>query len=418
VGPRSRALVAGVTAMLEKINSGGTGLAAIGQLLDDVQAVLGAVGVAASEYVESDGRVIATTGLLAPFVGMRFDGLTDQARKVKQGPGVHEYEVSDAQPMIAQHLVAFGIDRLLVAGAEADGEVVCTVTAVYGKSADADQIGILSRDNAMAIMRMTAAIVGHLYTDGVGLPVLGGGADAADRGPGRRDISERSLFVAMASHELRTPVTVIKGYADTLSDHWDALDTSSKLDAVRILSQRAGELARLVDRLLTSAVGAEADHAPAPFDLVASLRTASSDLPANLRRRVVVALPPELPMASGNRADMQTVLTELVINADKYSASAEPITLTGGSDSRTVFFRVSDRGIGVRPDEVELAFARYWQGDDLGATRRPGVGLGLYLVRKTIERQNGWVSLRPRDGGGTVAEVRLPRGDLNRSGEA
>jgi two-component system, OmpR family, phosphate regulon sensor histidine kinase PhoR len=112
------------------------------------------------------------------------------------------------------------------------------------------------------------------------------------------------------------------------------------------------------------------------------------------------------------------VLTELVMNADKYSASAEPITLTAGCDGRTVYFRVSDRGIGVRPDEVELAFARYWQGGDLGATRRPGVGLGLYLVRKTIERQNGWVSLRPRDGGGTVAEVRLPRGDLSGSGEA
>jgi two-component system phosphate regulon sensor histidine kinase PhoR len=131
-----------------------------------------------------------------------------------------------------------------------------------------------------------------------------------------------------------------------------------------------------------------------------------------------VALPAELPVASGNRADIRTVLTELVINADKYSASAEPITLTGGSDGRTVYFRVSDRGIGVRPDEVELAFARYWQGDDHGSTRRPGVGLGLYLVRKTIERQNGWVSLRPRDGGGTVAEVRLPRGDLSGSGEA
>jgi signal transduction histidine kinase len=266
-------------------------------------------------------------------------------------------------------------------------------------------------------MRMCAAVVAHLYTDRVGLPVLGDGGDSPIR-HGRRDVSERSLFVAMASHELRTPVTVIKGYADTLTDHWDALDTSSKLEAVRVVSQRAGELARLVDRLLTSAVGADGERAPSSFDLISALRAASSELPANLRRRLAVALPADLPPALGNRADMQTVLTELVMNADKYSASAEPITLTAGGDGRTVYFRVSDRGIGVRPDEVELAFARYWQGDDHGATRRPGVGLGLYLVRKTIERQNGWVSLRPRDGGGTVAEVRLPRGDLSGSGEA
>jgi two-component system, OmpR family, phosphate regulon sensor histidine kinase PhoR len=412
VRPRSRALVAGVTAMLEKINSGGTGLTAIGQLLDDVQTALGAVGAAASEYVDTEGRVIAATGIVAPFVGMRFDGSTNLSFAVKAGPGVHAYDVREIQPMASQHLMSFGVKRLLVAGAEADGEVVCSVTTVF----DEAQLG--EPDEESAIMRMAAAVVAHLYTDRVGLPVLGGGSDSPIRGPGRRDVSERSLFVAMASHELRTPVTVIKGYADTLTDHWDALDTSSKLEAVRVMGQRAGELARLVDRLLTSAVGADGDREPASFDLIASLRAATGELPANLRRRLAVALPADLPPASGNRADIQTVLTELVINADKYSASAEPITLTAGSDGHTVYFRVSDRGIGVRPDEVELAFARYWQGDDHGATRRPGVGLGLYLVRKTIERQNGWVSLRPRDGGGTVAEVRLPRGDLSGSGEA
>ena len=150
---------------------------------------------------------------------------------------------------------------------------------------------------------------------------------------------------------------------------------------------------------------------PAAFDLTEALRGAAADLPAHLRRRLSVALPGSLPAALGNRSDIVTVLTELVTNADKYSGSAEPITLTAGQDGRTVYFRVSDRGIGVRPEEVEMAFERYWQGGDHGSVRRPGVGLGLYLVRKTIERQNGWVSLRPRDGGGTVAEVRLPRGD-------
>jgi signal transduction histidine kinase len=412
VGPRSRALVAGVTAMLEKINSGGTGLGAIGQLLDDVQAALGAIGATASEYVEKEGRVISATGIAAPFVGLRFDATTDVSFTVKSGVGVHEYAVDEVQPMAVHHLKGFGAQRLLVAGAEADGEVVCSVTTIFEHPRSAD------REGEIAIMRLAAAVVAHLYTDRVGLPVLGGGADSPLRGPGRRDVSERSLFVAMASHELRTPVTVIKGYADTLTDHWDALDASSKMEAVRVVSQRAGELARLVDRLLTNAVVAEGDRQPTSFDLAAALRAAVGELPLNLRRRLAVALPAELPDASGNRADIQSVLTELVMNADKYSASAEPITLTAGSDGQTVYFRVADRGIGVRHDEVELAFARYWQGDDRGATRRPGVGLGLYLVRKTIERQNGWVSLRPRDGGGTVAEVRLPRGDRHGSGEA
>jgi two-component system phosphate regulon sensor histidine kinase PhoR len=102
----------------------------------------------------------------------------------------------------------------------------------------------------------------------------------------------------------------------------------------------------------------------------------------------------------------------------KYSSpAAGPVEIVVVSDARTVGFQVLDRGIGVRPEHVESAFERFWQADTGDHRRYGGVGLGLYLVRRIVERQNGWVSLRPRESGGTVAEVRLPRGDL-RSGEA
>jgi signal transduction histidine kinase len=117
-------------------------------------------------------------------------------------------------------------------------------------------------------------------------------------------------------------------------------------------------------------------------------------------------------------------VSELVTNAGKYAPpDSGDIEVDGVSDARTVGIRVSDRGIGVRPEHVESAFERFWQADTGDHRRYGGVGLGLYLVRRIVERQNGWVSLRPRDSGGTVAEVRLPRGDLGRaamrqSGEA
>jgi len=144
-----------------------------------------------------------------------------------------------------------------------------------------------------------------------------------------------------------------------------------------------------------------------------------AELPAELRRRLTVQLPVDLPKALGDRASLATVLTELVTNADKYTDdNADPVELTAGADAQSVFFRVSDRGVGVRPEHVERAFDRFWQGESGNRRRYPGAGLGLYLVRRIIERQNGWVSLRPRQGGGTVAEVRLPRGDVTMSGEA
>ncbi|MBG6068862.1 PAS domain-containing sensor histidine kinase [Micromonospora ureilytica] len=226
----------------------------------------------------------------------------------------------------------------------------------------------------------------------------------------RRD-HDRELFVAVTSHELRTPVTVIKGYADTLTDHWESLTEVDRRQAARVIGQRANELARLVDRLLSSAAEAgPGDDPPTPFDLGEALRAAVVDLPAELRRRLVLRLPGDLPKALGHRPSLATVLTELTTNAGKYSAPDSPIEITACGRGQLVAFRVSDQGIGIRPEHVERAFDRFWQGESGDRRGYPGAGLGLYLVRRIVEQQNGWVSLRPRTGGGTVAEVRLPRG--------
>jgi two-component system phosphate regulon sensor histidine kinase PhoR len=222
----------------------------------------------------------------------------------------------------------------------------------------------------------------------------------------------------MTSHELRTPVTVIKGYADTLAERWDLLSDQARRDAVFVVGQRAGELARLVERLLTAAsdvAGLRDSSARLPFEPAGALREAAADLPADLRRDLHVNLPEELPKVRGDRASLATVLTELVTNACKYSPERVDVELTAGSDARTVWIRVGDRGLGIRPEHAERAFERFWQLDRGDQRRYGGVGLGLYLVRRIVERQNGWVSLRPREGGGTVAEVRLPRVD---AGEA
>lgn len=233
--------------------------------------------------------------------------------------------------------------------------------------------------------------------------------DATDQH--RRD-HDRDLFVAVTSHELRTPVTVIKGYADMLDEHWESVPEADRRRAAGVIGQRAAELARLVDRLLSAAydAGTVGASPPVPFDLVDGLRSAAADLPADLRHRLSIELPQHLPKALGDRACLPTVLTELVTNAAKYSPEGSPVRLSAGADERTVAFRVGDRGIGIRPDHVERAFERFWQGESGDRRRYPGAGLGLYLVRRVVERQNGWVSLRPREGGGTVAEVRFPRG--------
>lgn len=226
----------------------------------------------------------------------------------------------------------------------------------------------------------------------------------------RPPLVDRDLFIAVTSHELRTPVTVIKGFADTLVEHWDALDPAGRRAAVRVIGQRAGELARLVDRLLAATTEPPGTPTNAPFDLIDALHEAVAGLCSELSRRLRTELPETLPKAYGSRASLATVLTELITNAAKHSSDL--VELSVGADDREVLFRVTDRGIGIAPEHVEQAFTRYWQADATDRREHPGAGLGLYLVRQIVERQNGQVSLRPGDNGGTVAEVRLPRADV------
>ncbi len=234
-----------------------------------------------------------------------------------------------------------------------------------------------------------------------------------------RDITEarrweqsRELFVALTSHELRTPVTVIKGYADTLNDRWDLLDDRGRKYAASVLGQRAGDLARLLDRLLSAVSDLGVPTVLAKFDLGAAVKAAVESQPAEVADRLNVVIPDDLPAAWGEEQNIAGVIAELVTNAGKYSPSAAGrIDIECDADETTVGIRVSDNGIGVRPDHVERAFERFWQADTGDHRRFGGVGLGLYLVRRIVERQNGWVSLQPRQSGGTVAEVRLPRAD-------
>lgn len=236
-----------------------------------------------------------------------------------------------------------------------------------------------------------------------------------------RDVSDakyraqaQEMFVAVTSHELRTPVTVIQGYAQMLTDRWDDLDDGARRDALTVVDQRARQLATLVDRLL---VGAWSDtESWAAPDLCTDLGKAVHETVAHLddevRGLLVLSVPESLPRVRTDHRSVATVLTELITNAHKNSPADGKITVTVGSDPQTGYLLVTDHGTGISPGDVERAFERFWQADGTDHGRAGGVGLGLYLVRRIMERHGGWVSLRPGECGGTVAEVRLPRVDV------
>ncbi|HEX6968540.1 MAG TPA: HAMP domain-containing sensor histidine kinase [Micromonosporaceae bacterium] len=388
--PDYAALLAGHAEALDLIDAGVGASVALTRLLSTAQAALGAAGLSLVEPGAVGGRIVLATGAMTSAVGQPVD--LDRLA-CDDAPRSAEVEVIDLSGWLADHLARHDLPRVLIArtGVRQGGHLL----AHFRPDAR------LTSDHH-GVMAFLASAVGHLAW-GVGSGGAGGLADTQDR-----HTQDPDLFVALIGHELRTPVTVIKGYAETLATHWESLADADRRQAAEAIGQRSTELARLVDRLLAAATPDPVDAAP--FDVAGALRGAVAELPSRLRRRLSVELPDELPKALGDPVSVAWVLSELVTNADKYSPAGSPVELTAAADEAAVLFRVEDRGVGIRPEHVERAFDRFWRGEQNDDGRYPGIGLGLYLARKLIQRQNGRISVRPREMGGTVVEVRLPRG--------
>jgi two-component system phosphate regulon sensor histidine kinase PhoR len=399
------ALLDRLTDLIDVTRDGESGLRGLNRIVEAAAAATGATGAAFVEYTPMGGHLVAATDSLSWALGLPVDVSEPEAVKMLAALRGQQTAVDRLPPERAAHIRGRGIQRIVSAVGSIGGCLVGSLHVCFPDlqgQADAYQL---------AVMRLLATAAARLYLESTELPVYRDGpAAAVEQQPDTEQ--GRELFIAMTSHELRTPVTVIKGYADTLVERWDSLDDPSRREAVRVVWQRARELARLIDRLLSAAsevTGVSDGSTRMPFDPAAVLHDAVLELSPDLRRCLRVKLPDSLPKVRGDRASFATVLTELVTNACKYSPDWVDVELTAGADAYTVWIRVSDRGLGIRPEHAERAFERFWQLERGDQRQYGGVGLGLYLVRKIVERQNGWVSLRPREGGGAVAEVRLPR---------
>jgi signal transduction histidine kinase len=373
-------------------------LAAIDALVATVYEASEAAGATYTEYGTDGGRVVVAHGgmtwTLGQPIGADFVD-TDVIGRAWAGR-------VDALPNpVAEPLLRRGVVAMAGQPIRSGGRVVGAIHLYFG------ELDEEMWPEAGSLLRVAGAFAAQVHATGVTAPV---------RAPVEED--DRNLFLAVAGHELRTPVTVIKGYASLLDDRWEALEELDRRAAAAVLAQRANDLARLVDRLLGATAGDASGGwlvRTVPFDPLDALLKAAGEMPAELRRAMRLELPNRLPPASGDPVILGSVVTELVINAvratpDEVGPAPSSVDITAGADADTVFIRVSDRGVGIDPADAEKAFDRFWR-DRRNHDGRGGVGLGLYLVRRLVERQNGWVSLRPRDGGGTIAEVRLARAD-------
>ena len=231
----------------------------------------------------------------------------------------------------------------------------------------------------------------------------------------------KDLFLATTSHELRTPITVVQGFASTLANRWDKLPDRDRRMAVQTIAERAESLARLVDQLLLgSRAGANRLTVKnEPFDLARLLMDAAKVFrPLSDRHILNTDIADDLPQAHGDPAATDSIVGQLLENAFKYSPDGGTVTIAAAAipESGQIEVSVQDEGIGIAAADVERVFERFVQGEAGDRRRFGGIGLGLYIVRQLARAQNGEVTAAAGPDGGTIMRLMLPQAEAVAAG--
>jgi PAS domain S-box-containing protein len=218
-------------------------------------------------------------------------------------------------------------------------------------------------------------------------------------------------LIMIASHELRHPATVFKGYANLLLDRMDRMDQQTIQDALRAISDSADRLARLVSGLFETAVIEQEQMSLKPRSVLPSdiLKpwTAEGGDRDYAAVRVLTSETPERPIVA-DPEKIARVIEILVENALQYSPDGSPVELAFEQNVGETVFTVSDRGPGIPQEDSTNVFDRFYQVGNPEHHSLPGIGLGLYIARRVINAHRGSIKVSTRDGGGSVFSFTLP----------
>jgi two-component system OmpR family sensor kinase len=215
-------------------------------------------------------------------------------------------------------------------------------------------------------------------------------------------------FVGDASHELRTPVAAIGGFADLWRE--GAVDPDQLDDIMRRIGQESARMRGLVeDLLLLARLDQGRALAREPVDLAALAADAVLDASATHPSRQVALHAPEPVEVEGDEARLRQVLANLLSNALVHTDAATTVEVRAERRGDVALLSVRDDGPGMAPDAAARAFDRFWRADRSRA--RTGSGLGLAIVRSIVAAHHGEVRLDTAVGTGTTVRVVLPAPD-------
>lgn len=261
----------------------------------------------------------------------------------------------------------------------------------------------------------------YIRKDGSEIPVLVGAARMQLEKPlavsFALDISERKAleikkdeFIGTVSHELQTPLAVLKMQIGLLRDDLKGGARPAVLErSLAEIEEQAGRLSLLVGDLLNLARYGGPGHGKGEtLDLAAVTKKVVEDARLVSGRRIVLKAHKAAPIALGNERRIAQVITNLLMNALRYSPDTSAVTVSVREERGKAFVAVRDRGIGIAPENLGKIFDRFYRVEHAGDYARSASGIGLYVAQEIAKGAGGVIEVKSTPGEGSTFTLALP----------
>ena len=218
----------------------------------------------------------------------------------------------------------------------------------------------------------------------------------------------------MVAHELRVPISTIKGLAVTTRTYYDQLPDDEKREFLGLIEQESDRMLEIVSQA-SLAMKLAAGVLPMRMgdaDLAAIVREGIGAAGIGDDRRVDLEL--DQVTIEGDRTHLVEVVRQVAQNADEYSPPDEPIAISLTLDGDHAVLSIADRGPGIPEDKREHVFTTFPNWRPAGYEEVQGTGLGLFVSRAIVAEHDGDISIEDAPGGGSMLRIRLPRGGHQR----
>lgn len=251
--------------------------------------------------------------------------------------------------------------------------------------------------------------LGQLFYDANGKPYRAAGIcmDITDR----KLVEQRKEgLIGIASHELKTPITSIKAYAQMLQEQFVAQEDYTSATMLNKLDKQVDKLTNLIKDLLdtTRITEGQLTLKQEELDINGLIKEVADDmLPALIKHKIVKKLHP-LPNIQADRERIRQVLINLISNAVKYSPNDNKVVVCSKIESGKVTIHIQDFGIGMPEEVQQKVFDRFYRANDTTESSLPGLGLGLFISSEIVKQHKGSIWVKSRKGEGSMFSFSLP----------